>query len=382
MSGIAESTASAVVDLDAYIGNIQRLRSHVGETPTMVVVKADAYGHGLLPCARAAQRAGADWLGVATPNEAMALREAGVEGRLLCWLYGPDESLTPVVERGVDVGVHRHDQLSMIMAAAATTGRRARVHLKIDTGLFRNGSPLAAFGQLCAAARSAEESGAVQVIGVWSHFAAADEPGHPSIDRQLDAFEQALDIAAEHGLRPTVRHLANSAAALTLPQAHFDLVRLGIAAYGVEPAPGLAVRAGVNLEPVMTLRAQLAAVKQVPAGSAVSYGHTWTADRDTCVGLVPLGYADGIPRIAGNRAEVQVGDRRAPIRGRVCMDQFVVDLGPGATDRPGDEVIIFGSADRGPVAEDLAAACDTIGYEIVTRIGSRVPRSYLPGGAG
>lgn len=270
----------------------------------------------------------------------------------------------------------------MITAAAGSVQRTARVQLKIDTGLSRNGADAGSWAELCAIAREAELSGAVTVTGIWSHFAAADEPGHPSIARQIDAYRQALTVATAAGLQPEVRHLCNSAGALTLPEARFDLVRIGIAGYGIEPAPGLAAGAGVDLEPVMTLRAQLAAVKPIAAGAGVSYGHTWVAERDTVVGLVPLGYADGIPVAASNRGQVQVGGRRAPIRGRVCMDQFVVDLGPGARDRAGDEVIIFSDASRGPTVAEWSEVCGTIGYEIVTRIGARVPRVHPDSGDG
>lgn len=375
-AGIAAQTASAVVDLGAFSRNIGRLRDHVGGMPVMVVVKADAYGHGMINCARAARQAGADWLGTATPTEAVQLRDCGDHGRLLCWLYGPEEDLRPAVAQDIDVTAHSAEQLAVIVAAAGAVGRTARVHLKIDTGLSRNGAPAADWQQLCVLARDAERTGAITVAGVWSHFAAADEPGHPSIARQSEAFAAALRTAEECGLSPEVRHLANSAAALTLPSSHYDLVRLGIACYGIEPAPGLATGAGVDLEPVMTLRAQLAAVKPISAGAGVSYGHTWVAEADTVVGLVPLGYGDGIPVAVSNRAEVQVAGRRAPIRGRVCMDQFVVDLGPGAQDRVGDEVIVFAGADQGPTAQDWARTCGTIGYEIVTRIGVRVPREF------
>jgi alanine racemase len=253
------------------------------------------------------------------------------------------------------------------------------VHLKIDTGLSRNGAPRYVWDELCEAAAEAESTGALNVVGVWSHLAAADEPGHVSVPLQVSAFEDACARARAAGLSPTLRHLANSAGALVLPAARYELVRVGIAAYGVEPAPGLVAVAGVELRPVMTLRAQLAAVKDLAAGVGVSYGWTWVTDRPTTVGLVPLGYADGVPRHASNRAEVGWAGERAPLRGRVCMDQFVVEVPPGAA--VGDEVVLFGpGTGQAPTAADWAAWCDTIGYEIVTRIGSRVPRRYLDDG--
>lgn len=382
MIGIDPATASAEIDLDAFRANVSAIGTHVGSAQLMIVVKADGYGHGMVECARAARAAGATWLGAATPAEALALRESGDTGPVLAWLYGVEEDLTPLVAAGVDVSAQSVDQLSRLMAAAATVEAPARIHLKIDTGLSRNGAPPAVWPALVTAAREAEETGAVEVVGVWSHLAAADEPGHPSVGLQLAAFHRAYERARAAGLEPTLRHLANSAAALIAPETRLDLVRVGIAAYGIDPAPGIAARAGLSLRPVMRLRAQLVNVKQIEAGAGVSYGWTWTAPAATTVGLVPLGYADGIPRHASSKAEVAWSGGRAPVRGRVCMDQFVVELGPGAVAEPGDEVVLFGSGRDGePRAEDWAVWSDTIGYEIVTRVGARVPRHHHGGAA-
>ena len=378
--GIDPATARADVDLDALAANVRALAAHAAPAQLMVVVKADAYGHGMVACARAARGAGADWLGVATPTEALTLREAGDQGPLLAWLYGVEEDLSPLVAADVDVSVQSVEQVSRLVAAAAVTERRARVHLKLDTGLSRNGATEPSWTELFAAAVEAEQVGAVEVVGLWSHLAAADEPGHPSVALQVAAFERGSSQARAVGLRPALRHLANSAATLVVPQAHHDLVRVGIAAYGIDPAPGLAARARVALRPVMTLRATLAAVKALPAGAGVSYGWTWHAPAPTTVGLVPLGYADGVPRQAGGRAEVGVGGHRAPVRGRVCMDQLVVELGPDAAAEVGDDVLLFGPGDAGePTVADWAGWSDTIGYEIVARIGARVPRRHLGG---
>ena len=375
---IDSATASAVIDLDAFATNIEALRAHVAPAAVMVVVKADAYGHGLIECARVAREAGADWLGVATPGEALALRQSGDRGRLLAWLYGPQEDLTPLVAAEVEISAQSVEQLARISAAAQTVERRARVHLKIDTGLSRNGATAADWPEVCAAARHAEQLGHLEVVGVWSHLASADEPGAASVGAQQQAFETAYQVAGEAGLTPSIRHLANSAGALIWPEAHYDLVRIGIAAYGIEPDAGLAALAGIPLRPVMRLRAQLANVKVVETGAGVSYGHTWHAPGPTTLGLVPLGYGDGIPRQAGNIAEVGWRGRRAPIRGRVCMDQFVVELGdPQVRAEVGEEITLFGAGDAGePTAAEWATWCDTIGYEIVTRIGARVPRVF------
>jgi alanine racemase len=377
IAGIDPATASAEIDMAAFRSNVAALKEHAG-VPVMVVVKADGYGHGILACAREARAAGAEWLGVATPTEALTLREAGDTGPVLAWLYGMDEDLTPLVAVDVDVSTQSVEQIGRVISAAAVAERRARVHLKIDTGLSRNGTPAYDWQRVCAAAAEAEHAGALAVVGIWSHFAAADEPGHPSVPLQMEAFQRAYEQARAAGLEPTLRHLSNSAGALVVPEARLDLVRVGIAAYGIDPAPGIAALAGVALRPVMRLRAQLVNVKQIEAGAGVSYGWTWTAEATTTVGLVPLGYGDGIPRHAGNRAWVGWSGTRVPVRGRICMDQFVVELGAGRVAQPGEEVIIFGSGDHGePTAADWAAWCDTIGYEIVTRIGTRVPRRYL-----
>jgi alanine racemase len=377
VAGIDPATASAEIDMAAFRSNVAALKEHAG-VPVMVVVKADGYGHGILTCAREARAAGAEWLGVATPTEALTLREAGDNGPMLAWLYGMDEDLTPLIAADVDVSAQSVEQIGRVVSAAAVAERRARVHLKIDTGLSRNGTPAYDWQRVCAAAAEAEHAGALAVVGIWSHFAAADEPGHPSVPLQMEAFQRAYEQARAAGLEPTLRHLSNSAGALVVPEARLDLVRVGIAAYGIDPAPGIAALAGVALRPVMRLRAQLVNVKQIEAGAGVSYGWTWTAEATTTVGLVPLGYGDGIPRHAGNRAWVGWSGTRVPVRGRICMDQFVVELGAGRVAQPGEEVIIFGSGDHGePTAADWAAWCDTIGYEIVTRIGTRVPRRYL-----
>jgi len=377
VAGIDPATACAEIDLAAFRANVANLQAYAG-VPAVVVVKADGYGHGILECAREARVAGAAWLGVATPAEALMLREAGDVGPVLAWLYGVEEDLAPLVAADVDVSAQLIEQIGRLTAAAGTAERRARVHLKIDTGLSRNGAPSYDWQRVCAAAAEAEHAGALEVVGVWSHLAAADEPGHPSIPVQLEAFQRAYEQARAAGLEPTFRHLANSAGALVVPESRLDLVRIGIAAYGIDPAPGIAALAGVALRPVMRLRSQLVNVKQIQAGAGVSYGWTWTADAPTTVGLVPLGYGDGIPRHASNRAWVGCSGGRVPVRGRICMDQFVVELGAGRVAEPGEEVILFGPGDRGePTAGEWADWCDTIGYEIVTRIGSRVPRRYL-----
>jgi alanine racemase len=343
----------------------------------MAVVKADAYGHGAVPCALAAQQAGAEWLGTATPEEALALREAGLRGRMLCWLWAPGGPWREAIAADVDVSVSALWALREVTAAARAEGAPARVHLKADTGLGRNGCQPADWPELVAAALAAEREGLVRVVGLWSHFACADEPEHPANDAQLARFREMVAYAEGQGVRPEVRHIANSPALLTRPDAHFDLVRAGIATYGVSPGPGLGSAADLGLRPVMRLSADLVLVKEVPGGHGVSYGHHYVTPGGTTLGLVPAGYADGIPRHASDAGPVLVGGKLRTVAGRVAMDQFVVDLG-GDRPEPGTEAVLFGAGDRGePTAEDWAQACGTIAYEIVTRIGVRVPRVYV-----
>ncbi|WP_309056719.1 alanine racemase [Streptomyces sp.] len=371
--------ARAEIDLGALRANVRTLRARVApHVRIMGVVKADAYGHGAVRCARAALEAGADWLGTATPHEALALRAAGItDVPVMCWLWTPGDPWDEGIEADLDMSVSGLWALEEVRAAARRTGRTARVQLKADTGLGRNGCQPADWPQLVGEALRAQEEGLVRVTGLWSHFACADEPGHPSIAAQLDTFRSMLDHAEKAGVEPEVRHIANSPATLTLPETHFDLVRPGIALYGVSPSPDLGTSAELGLRPVMTLKASVALVKQVPAGHGVSYGHHYVTGGETTLGLIPLGYADGVPRHASGRGPVLVGDRVRTVAGRVAMDQFVVDL-EGDTPDPGTEAVLFGPGDRGePTAEDWAVAADTIAYEIVTRIGARVPRVYV-----
>ncbi len=371
----------ARVDLDALRSNVRRLREIAAPAQVMAVVKADAYGHGMIPCARAALEAGATWIGTAVPEEALALRAAGIEAPILSWLHAPGDDFAALLRAGVDVSVSGQWALHAVLDAVEKTGRPARIQLKADTGLGRNGLQPHDWPLVVDEAVKAEGDGLLRVTGVWSHFACADEPGHPSIDRQLTAFHDALAYAETAGVHPEVRHMANSPATLSLPESHFDLVRTGVAMYGLSPAPELGRPEDHGLRPVMTLVARLASVKQAPAGHGVSYGHTYHTGEETRLALIPAGYADGIPRAASGVGPVSIGGRRHTIAGRVAMDQFVVDLGPGGEDEPdpraGDEAVLFGPGDGGaPTAQDWADAIDTIGYEIVTRIGPRVPRVY------
>ncbi|MEW1566354.1 alanine racemase [Streptomyces sp. NPDC093509] len=369
--------ARAEIDLAALRANVRALRAHAPTAALMAVVKSDAYGHGAVPCARAAREAGATWLGTATPEEALALRAAGIPGRIMCWLWTPGGPWAEAIEADLDVSVSGMWALREVTAAAEAVGAPARVQLKADTGLGRGGCQPADWPELVASALAAEARGLLTVTGLWSHLACADEPGHPSIQAQLTLFREMVAHAEQQGVRPEVRHIANSPATLTLPESHFDLVRTGIAVYGISPSPEVGTPGDFGLRPVMTLSASLALIKHAPAGHGVSYGHHYVTPGETTLGLVPVGYADGIPRHASGTGPVLVAGKWRTVAGRVAMDQFVVDLG-GDEPEPGAQAVLFGPGDRGePTAEDWARAAGTIAYEIVTRIGTRVPRVYV-----
>ena len=374
----------ARVDLGAIRGNLARMRSLAGRADVMVVVKADAYGHGMVPVARLARQEGVTWLGVALPSEALALRAAGDAGRILAWLWTPgDPSVEACVRRGVDLSVSSGWSLAEVVDAARRSGERVRAHIKVDTGLIRNGVSPDELPHLFAQVRAATDAGLIEVVGIWSHLADGDTPDAASVVHQRARFEEALTQAAAAGIHPQMRHLSNSGAVFAHPDCRYDLVRSGIAIYGLSPASVLGSATDLGLTPAMTLIAELAHVKRIEPETAVSYGWRWAAPSATNVGLLPVGYADGLPRAAGAPAattpvEAAVGGRRVPIVGTVAMDQCVLDLGPDARDVAGDEIVLFGPGRQGEAtADDWAAVTGTIGYEIVTRIGPRVPRDHV-----
>jgi alanine racemase len=367
--------AEAVIDLDAIRGNVARLREHAGGRDLMAVVKADGYGHGIVESARAARDGGADWLGVALLDEALRLRAAGDTGNILSWLAVPGEGYAEAIAAAVEVTAYSLGELDEIVAAARQVGARAAVQLKLDSGLCRGGARPDDWPALVDAAVAAQASGAVEITGVWSHLACSDEPGHASIAAQTTQFETGVSEAVTAGLELRHLHLANSGGVLAAPKTWFTMVRPGIAIYGVSPfADG---GSPVPLTAAMTLRSRVALVKRVPAGSGVSYGHTYVSSRETTLALIPVGYGDGIPRHASGRGPVLLRGRRYVVAGLVCMDQLVLDIGD-AQAAAGDEVVLFGRSDEGePTVHDWAQAADTIGYEIVSRLGSRVPRTYV-----
>ncbi len=368
-----ENRAEADIDLSAIATNLQRLRNRAG-VPVLAVVKADAYGHGLIPVARTAVNAGAEWLGVALLEEALALRTAEIEEPLLAWLVPPGSDFVRAIESNIDLGVSSIAVFQEICAASERVGKRARIHIEVDTGMTRGGflAEWESFLTLLSAHQAK-----VEVIGFFSHFARADELGTPQNARQLKRFLEMLSDLKKIGIEPSIRHLSNSAATLVDDSARFDLVRTGIAMYGLTPdLQNLGSSQELDLIPAMKVRAKLHLVKDVPAGAEVGYGASERTLRDTKLGVVAMGYADGIPRIAKGAGVFFSGDR-APLIGRVSMDQFVVDLGPTSTAQSGDIVTVFGSGSSGEYsADDWGSASQSINYEIVTRIGPRVPRIY------
>ncbi len=362
-----------VVDLDAIAHNVRILREHAGDAGVMAVVKADGYNHGSIEVGRAALTAGASELGVATVAEAAQLRAAGITAPILCWLDSADADLTAAVAADVEIGVSSRVHLQAVASAARELGRTATVTVKVDTGLNRNGAAPDEYSPLLAAVRTLVDEHTVHFRALFSHLARADEPEHPANDLQHARFLDAIAAAKEHGLEPELVHLANSAATLTRPDLAFDLVRSGIAVYGLSPIPDN----DFGLRPAMTFQSRVALVKEVAAGEGVSYGHTWIAPRDTTIALIAAGYADGVFRGLSGRFDVRIGDTRYRNVGRVCMDQFVVELGDNSSGVVvGDTAVLF---DEQPHAQEWADLLDTIHYEVVCAPRGRTARRYRGG---
>lgn len=373
----------ALIDLDAVRHNIRYLTGLVSPARVMAVVKADAYGHGALPVARAALESGATWLGVAHISEALALRAEGISAPVMAWLHTVDSRFSDAVAANIDLGISGWE-LESIVAAARELQVPARVHLKIDTGLGRNGCPPEKWEALVGSALAYQEEGLLRVVGIFSHFSVADEPQRPETDAQLRRFREAVAVAEDAGVDHEVRHIANTPAVLSRPDSHFDMVRVGLGIYGLSPFPGQ-TPAELGLRPAMTLKTTIANCKEVPAGQGVSYGLHYETTEPTTLALVPLGYADGVPRIATG-GPVWVDGTSYPVVGRIAMDQMVIDLrttGIAGTDRDlvGREAVLFGGPGL-PSVDEWAAACGSINYEIITRISGRVDRRYLDSNEG
>jgi alanine racemase len=360
--------AEARVDLDRITTNVAYLKNIAG-VDLMAVVKADAYGHGLVPVARAALAGGATYLGVALLEEALTLRSAGITAPILAWLVPPGSDYSSAIEHDIELAVSSLIALQEIGAVSSL--HRPRIHLEVDTGMTRGGF-LTEWGML-----DAHHVANIDIVGIFSHFARADEPDEIQNKLQREKFMQMISTLESFGHTDILRHLSNSAATLKDPDSAFDMVRTGIAMYGLTPdMHTLGTSASLGLKAAMSVHAKLHLVKEVPANSPVGYGATAVTDRYTKLGIVAMGYADGIPRNAQG-AGIFVHGKRAPIIGRVSMDQFVVDLGPESQAISGDWVEVFGDGIAGGYsAEDWGNASGSINYEIVTRIGPRVPRIY------
>ena len=371
----ANVNAEAVIDLDAIAGNVRLLSDHAGPAGVMAVVKADGYGHGATRVSRTALTAGATELGVATIDEALALRGDGITAPILAWLHAPGTDFAPALRADVQIAVSSVRQLGELLDAVQRTGTPATLTVKVDTGLNRNGVSAAEYPAMLTALRRAQSDETVRLRGFMSHLVHADDPDHPTNNLQAQRFSDMLDQARSAGVRYEIAHLSNSSSAMSRPDLAFDMIRPGIAVYGLSPIPE---RGQMGLIPAMTLRCPVALVKSVHTGDGVSYGHTWVADRDTTLALMPIGYADGVYRALSGRFDVLINSRRRRSVGRICMDQFVVDLGPGEADvAEGDNAILFGPGTQGePTAQDWAELLGTINYEVVTSPRGRVTRTY------
>jgi alanine racemase len=371
----SNATAEAVVDLDAIAHNVRLLREHAGSAQVMVVVKADGYGHGATQVGQAALAAGAAELGVATVDEALSLRRDGVTAPVIAWLHRPGTDFAPAVAADVQIAVSSVRQLGELLDAVARTGRTATVTVKVDTGLSRNGVSAADYPAMLTAVKRAQADGAIRLRGIMSHLVHGDDPDNPLNDLQAQRLRDMRTQASDEGVQFEIAHLSNSPAAMTRPDLAFDMVRPGIAVYGQTPIPE---RGDMGLRPAMTLKCPVALVRSVRTGDGVSYGHTWIAQRDTTVALLPIGYADGVFRNLSGRIDVLINGRLRRNVGRICMDQFVVDLGPGHVDvSEGDDAILFGPGTQGePTAQDWAELLGTINYEVVTSPRGRVTRTY------
>lgn len=362
------------IDLNNVAHNLDTMRKLVNSTDKQVkvmgVVKADAYGHGMLQVAKRIEAEGIDYIGVADLAEAQTLRVAGIKTRILAWLHDPADDFLSAIKHEIDVAVSSKEQLLRVIKGAKSAGVPSQIHIKVDTGLSRNGVTIDELEDLLAETKNAVSAGLVQTIGVFSHLSST---GVEEDLAQIERFELALAMAAKLGVQFELRHLTASDGTLSYPQAHYDMVRVGIALYGLSPfSDNRAEEFG--LKPVMTAEATVVQTKRVQAGEGVSYGYMYRTDKETTLALVPIGYAEGLPRSASGKAEVCINNKFYKIHSRIAMDQFVVDVGDASVS-PGDRVVIFG--DCGPTADDLAAAADTINYEIVTRIGSRFNREYI-----
>jgi alanine racemase len=359
--------ATRIVDHAALTRNIHRLKPRSGAM-LMAVVKADAFGHGCVEVAWTALAAGAGWLGVATVEEALTLRRAGITAPILFWLTDPWVDLAAAIAAEVTISCANIETLQ----AVAGLGN-AMVHLELDTGMARGGSSPAEWAALCGAAAAAEKRGALTVSGLWSHLALATNPAAAAVEAQVVAFEEGVALARDAGLAPSILHLANSAGALEHAPSWLDMVRCGASIYGIETVAGRTH----GLEPAIRVVSRVSQLRHVPAGTGVSYNHAYVTAEATTLALVPVGYGDGIPRELSKGGEVVIGGQRHPIVGAISMDQLIVHVG----DAPvalGDEVVLLGLPSAGePDAAEWARITSTISHEILTGLGGRMARTHI-----
>jgi alanine racemase len=362
-----------IIDLDAIVDNFENFKNRAGGARVLAVVKANAYGHGLYEVALKLETAKVDYFGLADVDEALHLREGGIETPVLAWLHDPNDRFTEALDANVDLGVANIEQLERIADAARITGKVAKLHLKVDTGLSRNGSSIEEWPALVAATIDLVGQGLVETVGVFSHLSSTSEADDRA---QIAAFDAAVEQARALGLEFELRHLTASDGTLSYPEANYEMVRIGVGLYGLSPFADHH-SAEYALRPAMTAKALVTQVKRVQAGAGISYGYLARTNAETTLALVPVGYAEGLPRNASGKAEVSINGKRYKIESRIAMDQFVIDVGDDEV-VAGDEVVIFGDPASGvPSADDLAAAADTINYEIVTRMGGRFRVTYL-----
>lgn len=356
----------ALIRPSAISHNVSVLAQMANTPHLLIVVKANGYGHGALTAARAALDGGANWLGTADTTEALELRAEGIQSRILAWLCGPTEDLAPAVAADIDLGVSSLNQLAQVTSAVSSR-QPARIHLKVDTGLGRNGADPRDWEDLFTAVKHAQDAGQVELVGAFTHLSGTSREADA---HQGEVYQQALDLLESVGLTPEIRHVASSIGTSDSPGLAYDMVRVGAAAYGL---PVTDRYREVGLIPAMRVSGQVILVKRVGEGLGVGYGHTYRTASETTLALVPLGYADGIPRHASNAGPVTIGGHRFAVAGRISMDQFTVDVG-NASVREGDWAVLWGDPAQGePGADEWAEASGTIAYEIVTRLGSRIP---------
>ena len=365
-----------LIDLDAIAANLNRMRQVAPNSKICGVVKANAYGHGMVAVAKRLEREGVDYLGVADITEALELRAAGIQTHILAWLHSPLEDFRAAVVADIDLGVSTLTQLDRVVAAAHASGSRAWVHIKVDTGLGRNGVTADDLPRLLQAARSAQDSGDIRVVGIFSHLSCTSREDDLA---QIAKFEAAVALAGTMDIHPDLKHLTASDGTLSYPQAHYDMVRIGVALYGLSPYSDHNSQ-DYGLTPAMTATAKVVQVKRVAADQGVSYGYLYRTPSETNLALVPVGYAEGLPRLATGGVSIWLNGKLFPLDSRIAMDQFVLDVG-GHQVVPGDTAVIFGDPAKGyPSADQMAQASQSINYEIVTRMGGRFTRSYVQAG--